>query len=102
MGEKKKEKKDKEKKKKKEEKEKATVRSAPDGSDNNEHQSLDFIEVNMLLVHLTAATSFHCSDLLTTKFILFSKRLQHTTQGCHSAQQRGKTKTKSAITQKML
>ena len=33
MGEKKKEKKDKEKKK--EEKEKATVRSAPDGSDNN-------------------------------------------------------------------
>ena len=34
MGEKKKEKKDKEKKKKKEEKEKATVRSAPDGSDN--------------------------------------------------------------------
>ena len=36
MGEKKKEKKDKEKKEKKKEKEKATVRSAPDGSDNNQ------------------------------------------------------------------
>ena len=70
--------------------------------EHNEHQSLDFIEVNMLLVHLTAATSFHCSDLLTTKFILFSKRLQHTTQGCHSAQQRGKTKRKNATTQQML
>ena len=56
-----------------------------------EHQSLDLLEVNMLLVHLTAATSFHCSDLLTTKFILFSKRLQHTTQGCQCSAE-GKNK----------
>ena len=39
MGEKKKKKKDKEKKdKEKEKKEKATVRSAPDGSDNKQHK----------------------------------------------------------------
>ena len=37
MGEKKKEKKDKEKEKEKEKEEKATVRSAPDGSDNHDN-----------------------------------------------------------------
>ena len=43
MGEKKKEKKDKEKKEKKKE-EKATVRSAPDGSDNNDISLLAHID----------------------------------------------------------
>ena len=38
MGEKKEKKKDKEKKDKEKKKEKATVRSAPDGSDNNEKE----------------------------------------------------------------
>ena len=43
MGEKKKEKKDKEKKKKKKKEEKATVRSAPDGSDNHSKSLFAFI-----------------------------------------------------------